>query len=435
MPSRPACPRCSRCGRLPLHVENGLLDSMKGIEPVKRMIFVLGVLLGVLLAWAGPAAAEFDWPQWRGPNGDGISQETDWNAAAVKAPANITWQKKIGSGYSAVSIAGNGLYAMGNSGDEDTVFCLDPETGATRWEHSYACAGGSYPGPRATPLVDGGLVYTVSRQALVLCLDATSGAVKWQRDLGAEQGARAPKWGHAASPVIEGNMLLLNACVSGVALDKKTGATIWASERGICGYASPVVFDAGGRRVAALFGESHLYGVDVKDGRQLWKHEWRTRYDVNASDPLVHDGKVFISSGYGRGCALVDVTRPQPVALWENTELRSQFSSFVSIGGYLYGMDGNVGRGSLRCLDLKDGTLKWSEDLGFGALTVAGDKLVVLNESGTLFVADVSPDAYHQLGRAQVLKSPKCWTAPVLCRGRIYCRNDKGDLVCVDVRR
>jgi len=397
---------------------------------VKNRQRVLYVLLAVGLAVAQLRAE--DWPIWRGPSANGISAEKGWNPKALAGEPRIAWRTGVGSGYSGVSTAAGRLYTMGYEEGNDTVLCLDALTGKKLWGIQYACKKGSYAGPRATPVVDGDVVYTVSRQAHVHCLDAVTGDTRWSRNLLSETKAQDLRWGIAGSAVVLGDRLLINAGKHGTVLDKKTGKTLWASS-GIGGYSTPVVYGTPGTRMA-LFSQKGACGVDIKTGKQLWFHPWETRYDVNAADPIVAGSKCFVSSGYGRGCAMLDIGSSRPRTLWEHKDLKNHFSSCVLYKGCLYGIDGNAGRGSLKCLDWETGRTKWSRNLGFGALMLADGKLIVINEKGYLYIAAASPDGYEEYSSGRVLQRKVCWTAPILSNGLIYCRNSHGDLVAVDMR-
>lgn len=392
-------------------------------------------VITVLLAAPAGHAATCEWPQWRGPDGNGISAESDWNPAAVSNGVPALWQTNVGEGYSSVSIAGGRLFTMANRDDRDIVFCLDAATGAEIWTRSYACPKGSYAGPRSTPAVDGASVYTVSREGDVLALDKNDGQILWKQNIVAAHGAKPPKWGHATSARIAGDLLLLNACVAGLALNKQTGEKVWASDKGVCGYATPVLFGPMDSPRMAIFSALALHVVDVKTGNRRGSYPWRTKYDINAADPIVSGDQVFIGSGYGTGSALLNIGTEPPAAVWQNELLGTQFSSAVLIDGSIYGIDGNVGKGTLRCLDWSTGAERWGRKFGFGSLMAAGDKLIVLSERGDLVIVKVDPAAYHELARAEGLLGKTCWTPPVLCGGIIYCRNDKGNLVAVDVRR
>jgi outer membrane protein assembly factor BamB len=402
----------------------------------RKHIVLLSLIVSYILINSAQAT---DWLRWRGPKGNGISPETNWNPSALEGGADKLWQINVGVGWSAVAIQDERLYTMGNRDDRDIVYCLNVDTGEEIWRYEYACPAGDYAGPRSTPVIDGSNVYSISRNGLLFCLDAQSGTVRWRKSITREFGARSPGWGFAASPRIEGDKLLLNACTHGVALDKITGETLWVSPPGVCGYAVPVVYEMSGRKRTVIFGEKAIYGVDMETGEKLWSHTWITEYDVNAADPIVVGDKVFVSSGYNKGCILIDISDNNPKRIWQNMNMRNHFSSCVYIDGYIYGSDGNCGRrrSALNCIDMKTGDPVWSQTIGMNSLIASNGKLITLNERGTLFIANATPNGYQEVSSATVLpasRSVVCWTAPVLCGGRIYCRNGSGDLVCIDVR-
>ena len=398
--------------------------------------FLSTVFAAAALFAALPSARAADWPRWRGPEGNGISRETRWSPRALADGAKVLWEASIGVGFSSPAVAGGYVYAMGNESGTDTVYCLDLETGREVWTHSYACAVGSYPGPRATPTVADGVVYTLSREGHLFALDARSGRVRWERHIARDFGAMAPGWDFAGSPVIAGDRLILNANRSGLALDKDSGEALWISARGRAGYATPVLTDLRGRPGAVIFGETAAYGVELESGDVLWSFDWRNSSDVNAADPVVFDQKVFVASAYGKGCALYDVSGRSPRAIWQNDLFETHFSSFVLIDGYLYGIDGDARRSSggvLRCVQAATGREMWNERLGFGSLIAVDGHLVVLNASGTLFVAPASPSGYRELARAS-LPRDQYWSPPAFAQGRLLMRNLRGGLFAVDMR-
>jgi len=376
-----------------------------------------------------------DWPIWRGPHANGISTETGWNPLAVKGGVKKLWAKQLGRGYSSVSVKSGLLYTMGNKDGNDIVYCLDALTGEQKWKYSYPCDPGKYAGPRATPVVDGGRVYTMSREGLVICFDAKSGKVIWRTDANKETHNKVIRWGYASSAVTDDELLLLNIGEHGVALDKASGKVKWRSQ-GKAGFATPVLFEWKGKRCAAIFSAKNLYAVEVATGKKLWSYKWVTRYDVNAADPIYFDGMMFISSGYKHGGILLDISGNKPKKVWENDLLKNHFSSSVYVDGYIYGIDGNSRqRGFMRCINASTGQEQWNVRIGFGSLIVADRKIIALNENGMLYIAELNPKGYKEIAQAHTGLSKLCWTAPVLSNAIIYCRNDKGTLEAIDVRK
>lgn len=388
------------------------------------------------LAMAAFAGAD-DWTRWRGAGGDGISAETGWKAQSVAAP-KIRWKATLGEGHSSVSVYAKRLYTMGNVKGSDVVYCLDAESGKEAWRFAYACPKGTYPGPRATPVLEGDSVYTLGREGQACCLDAATGKVKWQKSLEKDYKAAGPNWGMAGSPLIHGNNVIYNAGMSGLALDKATGAKVWESGAGPGGYAAPVAFTLKEKECLAIFGLQDLYVVEAATGKKLHSHPWVTKFDINAADPVHVGGKLLITSGYGHGAALLDLTAGSVRPAWENLELKGHFASPIHIDGHFYGVDGNTndGKPQLRCLEAATGKVKWTErGNGFENLTAAAGKLIAIDKKGLLVVAEAVPTGYKEIAKGLVLTArAQNWTAPVLANGLIYCRNSDGLLVCVDVR-
>lgn len=405
-------------------------------------------LAGSVLAIALPAVAEptkaavgKGWHQWRGPQRNGISAETGWLAKWPEGGPKQAWQRTIGAGYGTVAVSNGRVYVMGNAKNVDTVWCLSAGKGDVIWKRSYPCRIGGYPGPRSTPTVDGEVLYTVSRQGDVNCFKAADGETVWSKNVASAVGAKAPGWGVAGSALVEGDLLIVNIGTAGVALKKATGEVVWKTGSGKSGFASPVRFDMGGRRCVLIFAAKALVCVDLKSGQRLWSLPWETEYDVNAADPIVIGERIFISSGYNRGCALLDLADGKPSIVWENRNMRNHFSSCVLYKGHLYGADGNTGlqpmsgQAVVKCMDPQTGEVKWSSGrLYMASLMLADEKLIIQGDGGRLIVAEASPERFKVISQARVL-SGSCWTMPVLAEGRIYCRNNKkGELVCLDVQ-
>jgi outer membrane protein assembly factor BamB len=392
----------------------------------------------MLLLWLALASAPAadDWPQWRGPQRNGVSAEGGWLDRWPEGGPGVLWKAEVGTGFSSFAVAGGRVYTMGHADERDSIVCLDAETGRVAWTHAYAAEIGDKffeGGPTSTPAVDGGRVYAVARAGEVFCLDAATGKVVWSTNFAEAAGVPAPGWGFGGSPVVHGSLLLLNAGEAGVALEKDTGRLLWKSAAKEAGYSTPLV--ALGKQLLLGSGRSYL-AVDPASGKELWRIRWVTEYGCNAADPVVDGARAFVSSGYGRGGALLELGDGEPKTLWQNKALRTQMNPAVLVGGHLYGIDGDAEKPcALKCLEFATGAEKWSRPLsGPGALVAADGKLVVLDARGELLVGPASPAGFEPTARAQVL-SGKCWTAPVLANGRIFCRNAEGRVVCLDVRK
>ena len=398
----------------------------------------LPLALVSLTAFAGVVSAE-DWPRYRGANFNGVSSEKNWLGAWPGGQPKQLWKKNVGAGFASLAVAKGRVYTVGHIGKEDAVYCFDALTGAEVWKHAYAQElDPKYyeGGPSATPTVEDGKVYTFSKQGDVACLDATTGAAVWAKNLHQEYGVEFPDWGFAGSPHIEGDLVILNAGTWGLALKKATGEKAWTSGKAAAGYATPVPFINAGHRALAIFGATQIYAVEPLTGKLLWHSAWKTEYDVNSADPVVSGDLIYLSSGYGKGNAAIRFGGGKAEQVWFNKEVRAHFSSPVVLGGYVYGVDGQGGDkdSQLKCLDLKTGKVLWSSPKSStGSLSAADGKLIWLTGNGELVVVEASPAGYKEIARAQVTGG-KCWTAPVLADGKIYVRNAKGDVVCVDVK-
>lgn len=384
------------------------------------------------LALSVSAITAADWPNYRGPNHDGISKETGWTTDWPADGPKVLWKAKVGMGFSSVVVAKGRAYTQGNTRDVDTIFCFDANNGTSIWKHTYAAPldpkyyeGGT----SATPTVDGDRVYTVSKRGLIHCLDAADGKVIWATNLMAGLNVKMPTWGFAGSVLIEGDLAILNFGATGTALDKKTGKVVWTSGSDESGYSTPVPVEMNGERAVLLALKEDVAAVKVKDGKELWRFPWSTQYEVNAADPILAGNKVFISSGYNHGGGVFDVSAQPPKEVWNNKNMRNHFASSVLWQGHLYGVDEN----QLRCVVFETGEVKWTDKVsGKGSLIFADGKIILLTERGELLVANPSPEGFKPLARAQVIGG-KCWSAPTLANGKIYVRTGPGDVACLDV--
>jgi outer membrane protein assembly factor BamB len=401
-----------------------------------RVLLILFTVLFVQLDGAYAA----DWPNWRGSDYNGISNETDWDPAKLKQGVEPLWRASIGTGFSSVIVSGGKAFAMGNTAKSkddaeqlDIVFCFDAVTGKELWNHSYEnqldpknYEGGTL----ASPTVSGKNVYTVSKDGKAFCLNVDTGNVVWQKNVLDDFGIKRTTWGTAGSPLIMDDMVIYNVGTQGLALNKNDGGLIWKSGTGPGGYATAMPFTRDGKKCIAMFGEKDVKGIVAANGEKIWQYKWETKYEVNAADPVIEGDKVFVSSGYNRGCALLQVNGAEVTKLWENKNMRSHMNGPVLLDGFLYGTDED----QLCCLDFATGQVKWTEkSVGKCSVSAADGKLLVIGDKGKLIIAQASPEGFNVISQAQVLTG-KCWTVPVLANGLIYVRNAAGDLVCIDVR-
>jgi outer membrane protein assembly factor BamB len=398
----------------------------------------LGICLSLAVTGLYGTAGAADWPNYRGPDYNGITKEVDWKSNWGDSGPTVLWKKSVGIGFSCVTVADGRAYTMGNTGktgNTDIVYCFDAVTGKEEWTHSYPCPlGDKYyeGGTLSTPTVDGDKVYTLSKMGSLFCLSASDGKVVWQKELNKRMGNELPTWHFSGSALVVGDMLVLNIGDAGLALDKNTGAEIWSNGKGRCGYATPVPFVMGEQRGLAIFGKNSIIAVSPKDGSKLWQFPWVTKNDVNAADAIIHGKYVFISSGYNRGCALFEIHAGKAAKLWESKVMRNHMNGCVLYEGFLYGFDEKE---SLKCIAPRDGAEKWGDTgLGKGALMMSTDgRMIIMSDKGELVIAQANPQEFKVLARAQILPRGKCWTTPTLANGRIYARNTDGNLVCVDV--
>ncbi|MDP6928200.1 MAG: PQQ-like beta-propeller repeat protein [Planctomycetota bacterium] len=393
---------------------------------LSRPILFAPVVLA--LSAIGPAQ-NWDWPQWRGPAGDGISKEGGWDVAGK--PEKL-WFTNVGIGYSTVSVVGKHIFTMGHDEDlqEDTVFCIDAKTGRDVWTYSYPAktmarfhGGGSL----STPSVDRGRVFVANREGRLYCLEAGKGKLLWSKDLKEEFDLKIPMWGFAAAPFIIGDMLVMN--LGRVLAFDRDGDLLWATKEDYGGsYSTPSLMKIGNRDCLVVFSAGGIEILEVKTGKERDSFSW-PRSRVNAATPVTIGNKVFISAGYNRGCAMLEISSKGVEVAWESKAMRNHMSGCVHFEGHLYGFDDST----LKCLDL-DGEVKWFQrGFGKGALLVADGKLLIMGR-GELIIAEATAEEFRELARSKVLHGGEYWTTPVLSGGRIYCRNSLGDLVCMDHR-
>jgi outer membrane protein assembly factor BamB len=396
---------------------------------------------------AAPESA--GWPQWRGPQRDGIVNMADLSTDWPKKGLPLLWEKPIGLGYSSFAVKDGRLYSLFHEGDKEVVACWSVENGEEVWRHPYDChADVDYPGPRSTPTLDGDRVYTVGSDGTLLCLDSATGSPRWQKDLLREFHASAPKWGVAFSPLVDGELVFTSPGGpngnSLAAFNKLTGELVWKCLDEPAGYSSPIAAIIAGTRQVLFFMGRSLVAVRADNGELCWRCPWETAYDVNAATPLVFTARrgeknvhyVFISSGYGRGCALLKIAAKadgsfKAKVVYTGKQMCCHFASPVRRGDYLYGIDDS----RLSCLNLRTGKVMWSRSgIQKGSLLCVNDYLLVLSEEGQLLLLDAVPEKRAPIAEARPFRGGRCWTMPVVAEGKLFLRNEQ-QMKCFDLRK
>lgn len=380
-----------------------------------------------------------DWPQWRGPNRNGLTAESGWADTWTGEP-KLAWKTTVGLGFSSIVVSQGRACTVGHAEGQDTVYCFDAVSGKELWKHSYAAELGDTffeGGTTGTPTYDGDRLYWLSRWGDLFCFEGATGKIVWSKNVVKETEMKVPSWGYSGAPLVHEKLLVLNVGEGGMGVDKGTGKIVWKSaNEDNAGYSTPLPVQRGGKTLALLGSEKSYTAVEIPTGKEVWRYRWTTQYGVNAADPIINEDLLFISTGYGKGGALLSLTGESPNEVWRTKALRTQLNPAVLYQGHLYGPDGDTTRtGAFKCLEFTTGTEKWQEPgFGTGGVIIADGRLIALNAGGELMIAPATAAEFKPTVRAKVLEG-KCWTAPVLANGIIYCRNSRGDIVAVDVRK
>jgi outer membrane protein assembly factor BamB len=406
------------------------------------------------LSTAAKAEATTGWPQWRGPNRDGVAPagpfRTDWKTN----PPKLAWTVPCGGGYAQPIVVEGKLYLFDFAEGKERIRCLDANTGEVKWTHAEPAdysglTMGYASGPRATPTYHKGHLYTVGATGRFQCLKLPAGTetsltVVAAHDLMAEFDARLPQWGVACSPLIVNDSVIVQpgGKKGSIAAFNLTlnADPVWTVGTEPSGYCSPLLFKwSGGELIAAVTGET-VRGIGI-DGAPQWSLPWHTQYNGNIATPIAAGDYVFVSSNYGKGCTLIHLTSrsiAKEVYFRKNRVMANHHMTCVYKDGFLYGCDGS----EWACVDLKKGEKveDWQaadEDgkvFGKGSATLVGEHLLGLTETGTLFLGKADPKEFNCIGQVKnALAGRECWTAPVVVDGRIYLR-DGEKIVCYDVR-
>ena len=413
----------------------------------------IGSLLAVLLALSVNVVSAGDWPQILGPDRNGIARD---ESLADQWPTNgppTVWERPVGSGFSAISVAGGKAVLFHRKGQEEIAEAINAKTGQTIWSRSFPAAYvpsfTSDSGPRATPLIRDGRVYLYGAQAAIYCLDMSDGKVLWQRDAYEDYSSKRPSrgeppegyFGFGSSPILEGNRLLINIGGSTkdagiVAFDATTGKTLWKATDERASYSSPVAATIGKQRHVIFATRLNVVSVDPADGRVLFRFPFgRLGPAATGACPVVLGDTVFLSASYGFGAVLAKAGASGAIEVWSDDEvMSSQYTTCVRHGELLFGIHGRQDQGfaALRCFNPKTKQIAWTkEDFGYATLLLADDKLVILTTDGELVLAEANTKKYVELARTRLFNSTTR-AIPAFSNGSLFVR-DKATLKCMDL--
>ncbi len=393
------------------------------------LVFVT-LLASVITAQTIPSA---DWPQWRGPDRNGISRETGLAQSWPAGGPPLAWSAGgLGNGYGTVSVQGDRVFVQGLRGRQTILHSLNRADGRYVWSKTLGNGGDNDrgPGPRSTPTLDGDRVYAITEGGEVACLRAADGTMVWQRNLLRDFGGRNISWLVSESPLVDGDRLIVspggpNAGMA--ALDKMTGRTVWVARElsDEAGYAAPVVVEVNGVRAYTTFTSAAAVGVRASDGKVLWRYRQAANNVANIATPVVSGDQVFYTSAYGTGGGLVKLTAANGEIsareVYFTRDMQNHHGGVVLVDGTLYGFNNAI----LTALDFASGKMLWRHrSVGKGAVTYADRRLYLVGEDRVVGLAEVSPAGYRETGRFQIADEGwPTWAHPVVAGGRLYIRN------------
>ncbi len=413
----------------------------------------------VLLSLAYPAVASLaadagDWPQILGPHRSGVADNEQIADAWPTGGPKLVWQREAGTGYAGVSVSKGTAILYHRVGEQEIAVALDAQTGKEGWKATFPASYSPLfiddDGPRAMPVIAGDRVYLYNASGHLRCLDFAAGKMLWQRDTYEDFNSKKEfhgepaqgYFGFASSPLVEGNKVILN--VGGdakdagiVAFAADTGATVWKTSSERASYSSPVAVTVDGARHAIFVTRLNILSIDPETGKERFRLPFgRVGPTVNAANPLVFGGQLFVTSSYGIGALLAKIKPDKAEVLWSDPDIMaSQYATSVEKDGKLYGVEGRQDGppADLRCFDAKSHTVLWTQSsFGYATLIRAGDKLLILTTEGMLVLARANPQKYEELARQQISETT-VRALPALADGLLFIRDSKS-LKCFDLR-
>ncbi len=370
------------------------------------------------------------WTTFRGPKRDGNYEATPVLTSWPSGGLSPIWKQPIGLGFASFAIADGRAYTIEQRREQEVVAAYDIGTGRELWKQAWNAEYGDSTGdgPRSTPTWDQGRVYALGATGELRCIDANNGSVIWGKNILTDNQAENLQWAMAASPlIVDDKVIVLPGGTSGksvVAYNKMTGAPVWRVLNDRQAYVSPMLVELAGRRQIVVVSSSRVVGLAPENGALLWSYPWDTDMGINVSQPVVVDrNRFFISSGYGKGAALVEVkgsgSNFTATTIWENINMKNKFNSSVLHNGHVYGLD----EGILTCLDVNTGERKWKGGrYGYGQVILASGHLIVTSDAGDLALVKATPDQYTEVARFSALQG-KTWNYPAIADGRLLVRN------------
>ena len=393
------------------------------------------------LGMASAAAHGADWPEWRGPNRDGVSAESGLLASWPEGGPPLLWEARgLGAGFSSCAVSGGKVFTQGQSGGRQFVVALEEESGRILWRKPYGEAfherrGG---GPRGTPTVDGDRLYALSSNGDLLCARTSDGKRLWSTRLLERFGARNIRWGISESPLVDGRRVIVTPGgrqASVAALDKNNGNLIWKAPGDRAGYSSPMVAEIGGIRHYVVLTGGGAVGVRASDGEVLWRYDKVSNSTANVATPIVRGNHVFLSTDYGTGCALLRLepegTGIRAVEVYFHRGMKNHYGSSVLLGEYLYGFSSRI----LTSMHFLSGEVQWRDrSVGKGQIVTAQGLLYILSDDGVAGLVKADPEGYDEISRFSIQHGPlRTWTLPVVAGGKLFLR-DQDTLFCYDIK-